>query len=263
MRSPTLAPTRDPVIRMATRTSLRLRPISRRLDTHAQRPERTLAQGDLVHTAHRTAEVAVHDERRRLARELHDSVAQTLYGITLSASCVLELLERSETEQVHTIVSEMLRLANDGQTELRTLVHDLRPDELFQFQEGLTGALASLATGLEARAGCQVRLLLADEPDIALSTKATLARIAQEALHNIAKHARATHVDLVLEVGPADVMLLVADDGRGFDAHAAHPGHFGLQLMCEQAMAVGAALELVSARGRGTQVRVRVGRRRR
>jgi nitrate/nitrite-specific signal transduction histidine kinase len=69
-------------------------------------------------------------------------------------------------------------------------------------------------------------------------------------------------VDLVLEVGPSDVMLLVTDDGRGFDPYASHPGHFGLQLMCEQAMTVGAVLELVSAPGRGTQVRVRVGRRR-
>ena len=65
------------------------------------------------------------DERLRLARELHDSVAQTLYGITLSASRVLTLLERRETEQVPTIVGEMLRLANDAQTELRALVRGL------------------------------------------------------------------------------------------------------------------------------------------
>src|SRR6202035_5746776 len=103
---------------------------------------------------------------------------------------------------------------------------------------------------------------LADEPDIAPSTKAILARIAREALQNVAKHAQATHVDLVLDVGPSEVTLLVADDGRGFDPGASRPGHFGLQLMCEQAMAVGAALELVSAPGRGTQIRVRVGRRR-
>jgi len=260
MRSPTLAPTRDPVILVATHT--RRRPISRRLDTHAQRPERTLAEGDLVQTAYRAAEVAVHSERQRVARELHDSVAQTLYGITLNASRVLTLLERNETEQVHTIINEMLRLANDSQKELRALVHDLRSDQSSQLQGGLTGALASQAAALEAQGGCQVRLSLADEPDIAQSTKATLARIAREALNNVAKHAQATQVDVVLEVGPSDVTLLVADDGRGFDPHASHPGHFGLQLMCEQAMAVCAALELVSAAGSGTQVRVRVGRRR-
>jgi signal transduction histidine kinase len=205
----------------------------------------------------------VHEERHRLARELHDGVAQTLFGITLSASRVLTLLERSDTGQVHTIVNEMLRLAADSQTELRALVHELRSDESHQLQGGLTGALISHASGLGATGECQVRLSLADEPDISPSIKGALLRIAREALRNSLKHAQATYVDLVLEVGPSDVTLLVADDGRGFDAQGSHPGHFGLQLMCEQAMAIGAALELVSAPGRGAQVRVRVGRRRR
>ncbi len=237
-----------------------MRQISRRRDTHAQRPERTLAEGNLVQIAHRAAEVAVHDERLRLARELHDSVAQTLYGITLSASRVLTLLERSQTEQLSTIVNEVLRLANDSRAELRALLHDLRSDESSPLQGGLTEALAIQATGLEAGGRCQVRLSLANEPDIAPSAKATLARIAREALQNIAKYAQARHVDLVLEIGPSNVMLLVADDGCGSDPYASHPGHFGLQKMGEQAMAVSATLELVSAPGRGTQVRVRVGR---
>src|ERR1700687_2485529 len=117
MRSSALAPTRDPVIGVA---------------------------------------VAVHNERQRLARELHDSVAQTLYGITLNASRALALLERSETEQVRSIVNDMLRLANDSQAELRALVHDLRSDGSYELPRGLTGALANHATGLEATAGCQV-----------------------------------------------------------------------------------------------------------
>ena len=136
--------------------------------------------------------------------------------------------------------------------------HDLRSDQPLPLHGGLTGALASLATGLESRTGSQVRLSLADEPDLANTTKATLIRIAREALHNIAKHASATHVDLVLEVGPTEVMLLVADDGRGFDPTEARQGHFGLQLMREHAMAIGGALHLVSTPGRGTRVRIRV-----
>jgi signal transduction histidine kinase len=247
---------------MHVATHAPIRQISRRRDTHAQ-PPRALAESDLVQTAHRAAEVAVYNERHRLARELHDSVAQTLYGITLNAARVLTLLERSETERVHTIVNELLRLANDSQTELRALVQDLRSGESYRLPRGLIGALVSHASDFEASAGCQVRLSLADEPDIAPGTKATLARIAREALRNVAKHAQATHVDLVLGVGSSDVTLSIADDGRGFDPDASYPGHFGLQLMREQAMAVGAALDLVTAPGRGTQVRVRVGRRRR
>ena len=249
MRSSTLNPRRDPVMRVATHAPIRQ--ISRRRATHPPYP-------DLV----QPAEVAVHNERQRLARELHDSVAQTLYGITLNAARALALLERSEPEHVHSIVSDMLRLANDSQTELRALVHDLRSDESDQLlPHGLIGALASHAAEFEAAAGCQVRLVIAEEPDIAPGVKATLARIAREALRNVAKHAQATQVQLVLEVGPSDVTLSVTDDGRGFDPDAAHPGHFGLQLLREQALAVGADLDLVTAPGRGTQLRVRVGRR--
>src|SRR2546426_457306 len=113
-----------------------------------------------------THTLAVHEERRRLARELHDSVAQSLYGITLSASRVLTLLERSETAQAHTIINEVLRLANDSQTELRALVQDLRSDELHDLLGGLTGALAGQAAALQAAAGCQVRVSLGDEPDL-------------------------------------------------------------------------------------------------
>jgi signal transduction histidine kinase len=160
------------------------------------------------------------------------------------------------------IVEDLLHQANAGHTELRALLYNVRSDEQYQLQGRLTGALASLATGLEARAGCQVRLSLADEPAIAPATKATLVRIVREALHNIAKHARATLVDLVLEVGPADVMLLVADGGRGFDPSEAYPGHFGLQLMREYASAIGGAIEVISIPGGGTHVRVRVPRRR-
>jgi signal transduction histidine kinase len=202
-----------------------MRRISSRLDTHAQRPERASGKGSVVESTRRAAEiaVAVHDERHRLARELHDGVAQTLYGITLGASRVLTLLDRSETEQVRTVVDQMLRLVNDSQAELRALVRELRSDESHDLQGGLTKVLVSHAASLRASGGCQVRLSLADEPDIAPSTKATLVRIGREALHNIAKHAQATYVDLVLEVGPSDVTLLVADDGRGFDPLALHP----------------------------------------
>ena len=206
--------------------------------------------------------MAVQQERSRVASDLHDTVAQTLYGISLSAARVLTLLERSETAQVQSVVEDLLHLANDGETELRTLLHDLRSDQPYPLHEGLTRALFSQAADLQERAACQVSLSIPDEPDLDHATKATLIRIAREALHNIAKHARATHVDLVLEVGPADVTLQIADNGRGFDLWETRPGHFGLQMMREHAMAISGALEVVSAPDRGTQIRVRVMRRR-
>ena len=257
MPNPSLEPRTDPTAYAAPRTSMRrsLVPHSR-----ARHGVPVLDSGYFFEGTRVAADVAVKQERGRVASDLHDTVAQTLYGISLSATRVLALLERSETAQVQSVVEDLLHLANDGQTELRTLLHDLRSDQPLPLQEVLTGALASLATGLESRTGSQVRLSLADEPDLANTTKAILIRIAREALHNIAKHARATHVDLVLEVGPADVTLQIADNGRVCDLWETHPGHFGLQLMREHAMAIGAALDLVSAPGRGTQVRVRVAR---
>jgi signal transduction histidine kinase len=229
--------------------------------SRARRLVRVLDGGHFFDRADGRADVAVQQERSRVASDLHDTVAQTLYSITLGASRILTLLERSETAQVQSVVENLLHLANDGQTELRTLLHDLWSDQPLPLQGGLTGALASLATGLESRTGSQVRLSLADEPDLANTTKATLIRIAREALHNIAKHARATHVDLVLEVGPTEVTLQITDNGRGFDLCESRPGHFGLHMVREHAMAVGASLDLVSAPGRGTQVRIRVVRR--
>lgn len=212
-------------------------------------------------TPRRTPELAVRAERQRLARELHDSVAQMLYSITLSASRVLTLLERSETETVHTVVTEMLRQANDSQTELRALVYNLRSDESRRVECGLTASLSRLVAGIEVNAGCRVYVSVVDEPDLARSTKETLIRIAREALRNAEKHAHASQVHLVLETDPSEVTLVIADDGCGFDPDAAHPGHFGLQLMYEEAIAVGGSLDVISAPGRGTQVRVRVGRR--
>src|SRR5439155_26829769 len=120
------------------------------------------------------ADMAVQQERSRVASDLHDTVAQTLYGISLSAARVLTLLERSETAQVQSVVEDLLHLANDGETELRSLLHHLRSDQPLPLQEGLTGALASLATGLESRTGSQVRLSLAGEPALANTTKTIL-----------------------------------------------------------------------------------------
>jgi signal transduction histidine kinase len=205
-------------------------------------------------------DAAVQQERQRLARELHDSVAQNLFAVTLGASRALTLLERNESEDLYSIIGELLRLASAGQAELRALLRGLRADESHQLEGGLTGTLTNEVVQLRARAGLQVRLSVAGEPDLPPSVKVTVARITREALRNIAKHAQATCVHMVLELCATSMTLVVADDGRGFDPRTAHPGHFGLQLMREQALAVGGAMELSSAPGRGTQVRLRVPR---
>ena len=194
------------------------------------------------------------EERQRLARELHDSVSQALYGILLNASTADELFEAAPG-QAHGLVRDVLGLAEGGLAELRALIFELRPESLER--EGLVGALEKQVAAVRARHGLQVRMQIGGEPDLPLAAKEALYRVAQEALHNAVKHARAHTLDLSLELGDAEVGLLVADDGRGFDPRREFPGHLGLQSMRERAAAVGGTLEIQSAPGEGTRLRAR------
>jgi signal transduction histidine kinase len=196
------------------------------------------------------------EERARIARELHDSVAQTLYAIALCASRARSLLQQTKPTEVQGRIDEVLHLANAGQTELRALLTTYRADRLTS--GGLTAALANLAEDTRRHGTLDICLLFSHEPAVPAKTKEALVMIAREALHNVVKHSAARHVDIVLELGGGRLMLMVVDDGRGFDSTTPRPGHFGLESMHERALAVGGALDLISALGFGTQVRVYV-----
>lgn len=205
-------------------------------------------------------ELAARQERARLARELHDGVAQTLYAIGLVAARALELLEPREADPLERLLDQVLELADDGQHEVRALLANAWSDE--PGPSGLTQALVGLAAAHETRHGSHIRLALGSEPDLSTAARTALVRITREALHNVATHAGAQHIDVVLEAGTAEVELLIADDGRGFDPEQTRPGHFGLRSMHERAEDVGGTLEVTSADGQGTRIRVRVPRQR-
>jgi len=150
-------------------------------------------------------------------------------------------------------------LAEAGLAEMRALILELRPESLAA--EGLVGALARLASALRARHRLAVDEQLGDEPDLPLPTKEALYRVAQEALNNVVKHARATHVALSLIATDDEIELLVRDDGKGFDPTAGFPGHLGLQSMRERIAQLAGSLTLASAPGEGTTVRAHVPRR--
>jgi PAS domain S-box-containing protein len=194
------------------------------------------------------------EERQRLARELHDSVSQALYGILLNASTADELFDAAPVK-AHGLVRDVLGLAEGGLAELRALIFELRPESLER--EGLVGALEKQVAAVQARHGIRVRMQVAGEPDLPQTSKEALYRVAQEAMHNAVKHARARTLDLCLELGDAEVGLVVADDGRGFDPAHEFPGHLGLKSMAERAAAVGGTLEIKSAPGEGTRLRAR------
>jgi len=200
---------------------------------------------------------AILEERQRLARELHDSVSQALYGIALGAQTARTLLDRSPTEAAEPL-DYVLSLAEAGLTEMRALIFELRPETLET--EGLGGALRRQADAVRARHGIDVSLSLCDEPDLPYEVKEAVYRIAQEALNNVVKHARAGRVDMRFNCSADTLTLEVVDDGVGFASEDAVPGHLGLQSMRERAISIGGTLEIDSAPVRGTRVVARIPR---
>ena len=143
-------------------------------------------------------------------------------------------------------------------TEMRALIFELRPESLER--EGLVAALEKQATALQARHGIRVEAAFDGEPEASLEVKEALYRVAQEALHNTVKHARAANVKLKLEERPEGFTLEVSDDGTGFDAQDDFPGHLGLKSMRERASRLGGTLEVASEPGLGVSILARVPR---
>ena len=195
------------------------------------------------------------EERQHLARELHDSVSQALYGITLGADAALTLLERDPV-RIDEPLQYVRSLAEAGLAEMRALIFELRPESLEN--EGLVAALEKQAASLQARHEIEVHVSLGGEPDVPLEAKEMLYRVAQEALHNTVKHARASGVDLKLERDANGITLEIGDDGVGFDSSSSFPGHLGLKSMRERAERLDGKFEVESGLGGGTRIRVRV-----
>jgi signal transduction histidine kinase len=199
--------------------------------------------------------LAREEERRRLARELHDSVSQALYGISLGAHAARTALER-EPGEVTEPLDYVLMLAEAALAEMRALIFELRPESLET--EGLVSALSKQAAATQARHELVVSTELCDEPELPLHIKQELYRIAQEAMHNTVKHARAREVMLRLEQADDEVWLEVRDDGIGFDTSASFPGHLGLRSMRERVANLGGTFKIESPPGSGTRICVRV-----
>ncbi|MGW8251420.1 MAG: histidine kinase, partial [Anaerolineales bacterium] len=202
--------------------------------------------------------LAALEERQRLARELHDSVSQALYGIALGARTTRTLLDRQETqkEQLSGPLDYVLSLAEAGLAEMRALIFELRPESLES--EGLVAALNKRAEAISARHQIKMNLDLCEEPAIPLKMKESLYRVAQEALNNIIKHARATQVDLSLVCVNGTIDLEVKDNGTGFDSDQEYPGHLGLHTMRERVEGLGGEFVIESAPMAGTRVFARV-----
>jgi PAS domain S-box-containing protein len=197
-------------------------------------------------------QLAALEERQKLARELHDSVSQALYGIALGARTARTQLDRQPDKAAEPL-EYVLALSEAALAEMRALIFELRPESLEV--EGLTAALERQAASLRARHRFEVQTALAGEPDAPLEVKQALCRIAQEALHNIVKHAQASRVALLLNQSPDGLTLEVHDNGRGFDSGGSFPGHLGLKSMRERAERLGGALSIDSRPDEGCRLR--------
>lgn len=198
--------------------------------------------------------LAAEEERRSLARELHDSVSQAIYAVVLSAHTAKRKLEAGDAEGADAAIDSAVELAEGALAEMRALIFELRPEALAEI--GLVGALRRQLDGLELRHGVRTEAELGEEPDLPFAAKQELLRVVQEALHNVAKHARANVVTASLRTYDGRVVIVVSDDGVGFDPSRAKPGHLGLTSMHERVAALGGLLVVDSAPGQGTRVRV-------
>jgi signal transduction histidine kinase len=201
----------------------------------------------------RAQTLAVLEERQRLARELHDSVSQALYGVALGTRTARQWLAREDAAQAAVALDYVQPLTEAALTEMRALIFELRPESLAR--EGLAPALERLTASLRARHGVQVDIQTCPEPDMPLAIKEALYRVTQEALHNVARHADAEHVWLALTCDEGYLVLEIRDDGRGFDTARDYPGHLGLYSMRERIEQQGGQFTLQSAVGEGTLVR--------
>jgi signal transduction histidine kinase len=200
-------------------------------------------------------ELAVVRERERLARELHDSVTQALYSLTLLAAAGQRLTGAGDLERVGDYLGRLGEIAQQALKEMRLLVYQLRP--LVLRREGLVGALQERLDAVEKRAGVDARLLVEGAVALPPPMEDELYRIAQEALTNALKHAAPTQVRVTIRSIDNRVSLEVQDNGRGFDPQSAvREGGMGLVNIRERAEKLGGSFAVVSRPGEGTTVRV-------
>jgi signal transduction histidine kinase len=199
------------------------------------------------------AERAAQEERTRIARDLHDSVTQSLFAATLRAEA-LSMAAGGEAPGISAAAEDVRRLSRGALAQMRTMLLELRGDPVEEVP--LQQLLRNLVETAQSRASVKVTLSLDEKSVLPPRVHEAAYRIAQEALNNVAKHAKAQHAWVQLDVRPSHARLLIGDDGCGFDPARVAPDHFGLRSMRERAHDSGGKLSLQSPVGGGTTLSV-------
>lgn len=205
--------------------------------------------------AEAVAEVGAADERARLARDMHDSVGKTLHGISLGAQALCRTVG-GDPALAREVAASLADSADQAAREARTLLVSLREG---QSDRPTVEVVGEVLSRWQEQTGVPARLSAVQAVDAHPTVTQQMAAALGEILHNVAKHASASEVDVQLTGGPAHVELAVTDDGVGFDRDGAareeSDGHFGLRGLRERAALVGGEVDIVSTRGKGTTVR--------
>jgi PAS domain S-box-containing protein len=223
--------------------------------THAERLEAFTDQAAIAIQNARLYEqaqaLAALEERQRLARDLHDAVSQTLWTASITADVLPDLWKKDQEEGERSL-ERLRRLTQGALAEMRTLLLELRPAALIEAR--LEDLLHQLAQATMSRKKMSITIHADDSYSLPTGVQVGIYRIAQETLNNIAKHSRATEVDMRLEATTEGVRLTICDNGHGFEIDRIQPERLGLHIMRERATGIGADFEIQSVLGQGTTV---------
>jgi PAS domain S-box-containing protein len=195
---------------------------------------------------------AAQEERSRLARDLHDSVTQALFAVSLRAESLTQADALDSSPAIADAVQEVSQLSRSALAQMRTMLFELRGDPLDHVP--IRQLLRNTVEATESRVDTAMKLTIDGDAQLPTGLYMAVYRITQEALNNVARHAKARHAWVDLKSSPSRVRLSVSDDGRGFDPGSVGPAHLGLRSMRERAAETGARLLIDSSPGKGTRV---------
>ncbi|MHB8629878.1 MAG: GAF domain-containing sensor histidine kinase [Aggregatilineales bacterium] len=221
-----------------------------RLQTFADQAAIAIQNARLYDRAKRAAILA---ERNRLANELHDTISQTLWSISLITERLPIIWEIDRAEGQRSLTT-LYQLAQSALAEMRSLLLELRPSELTDAKLG--DLIQQLAAVIANRTGLTFSVKAEMQDPLPPDVQVILYRVMQEALNNIVLHASATHVEIYFCSQSGHVELTVQDNGRGFDPAHIALGHLGLSIMNDRIVSIGGAIETISQHGDGTLIKV-------
>jgi signal transduction histidine kinase len=240
---------------VAVLSSATLRSIRAREESQQLLLELRDANQKLVDYSQKVERLSASEERNRLARELHDSVSQTIFSMTLTAQAAKMLLE-SDPPRTAGLLDHLQTLSQNALQEMRTLIQELRPHSIVE--NGLRAALIKHAAERENQDNLAVKLQIDENLDLSTETAEGLYRVVQEALNNIVKHAQTNQAEVTIEQTRDWVNLTIKDHGAGYDPKATRhrSGHVGLQSMQERVESMGGTFNIDSSPDKGTTIEV-------